>query len=271
MSTKLYDAHVHLADPAFDKHRAQVDADLETIGLGGAIVNGTCPDDWDTVFQVSASNPCYKAAIGLHPWKVNDAPAGWKSDFADRLDRGVELVGEIGLDKWIRGYDLERQIDAFSFQLGEATKRNLPVSIHCLKAIGPLMGLLREAALPQRGFHIHAYGGPLELIPELIELGAYFSFNAGQLRPDRPEVAERIRAVPPNRILIKTDAPAFKPLPEYEAFVLPEAEDEQEVNHPANLKMGYLAISQIRGVSLTTLAAQVEANFLSYFTEARES
>ena len=36
-----------------------------------------------------------------------------------------------------------------------------------LKAIGPLMDILRVTELPRRGFLLHSWNGPVELVPEL--------------------------------------------------------------------------------------------------------
>ena len=45
------------------------------------------------------------------------------------------------------------------------------------------MDILRPAALPRRGFLLHSWNGPMELVPELAQLGAYFSFSAHHLIP----------------------------------------------------------------------------------------
>ena len=125
------------------------------------------------------------------------------------------------------------------------------------------METLRTVELPARGIHLHAYNGPLELIPELVALGSYFSFNAGQLRPDRPKVVERICAVPEHRLLIETDAPDFLPPAAHRAFRF----DDPSVCHPGTIRCGYAAIAKVRGVSFEALASRVEANFLRYFNE----
>jgi TatD DNase family protein len=261
----LYDAHAHLAAPELQLHWPQVSAELEQIGLQKVVVNGTSPADWPAVLELAYSEPRMIPAIGLHPWKINEAPADWQAQFLKALDGDVQVIGEIGLDKWIEGYDLERQQAAFCWQLSQATARNLPVSIHCLKAIGPLMDTLRNEPLPKRGFHLHAYNGPIELIPELVELGAYFSFNAGQLHPGKSKVPERIRAVPAERLLIETDAPDMLPPPELQSFHLPDSDSGQTVTHPATLLAGYTAIADIRGLSLEALAQQIAHNFETYF------
>lgn len=261
MPAAYYDAHLHPAAPSL---LGQIDSILATcseVGINRMVCNGTCPDDWASGLSLARTYPQILPAVGLHPWKVQEAHPGWKEQFLDCLDRGRASVGEIGLDQWIRDYDSEQQKDAFCFQMKAAAERDLPVSIHCLQATGPLMELLRYLELPRRGFHIHAYSGSPDLINELIRLGAYFSFNAGQIKPGRQKIRDCIRAVPKERLLIETDAPDFLPLPEHRMHTL----QDPHLNHPANLLAGYQAIAALRSIDLEDLAEQVEINFLNYF------
>ncbi|MGK0456416.1 MAG: TatD DNase family protein [Zhongshania aliphaticivorans] len=107
------------------------------------------------------------------------------------------------------------------------------------------MNTLRTHDLPSRGIHLHAYNGPVELIPELVELGAYFSFAAKQLEFNSEKVEDRIRAVPIQRLLIETDA-TYR-------------------NDFTTLHNCYTAIAEIREMSLEKLSESVAENFKSYF------
>ncbi len=100
------------------------------------------------------------------------------------------------------------------------------------------------------------------------KLGAYFSFNGGFLEPRK----ERLRqlyantSIPPDRLLVETDAPAMCLPPDRERFTLPDSPDGQPVNHPANLVVTYTALAELRGISLESLTAQVAQNFETLFT-----
>ncbi|MFP4069646.1 MAG: TatD family hydrolase [Opitutales bacterium] len=258
----LYDAHCHWADQRLAGHWKSIDADLRKIGLARAVVNGTSPGDWTPVLELAKRDDRVLPAIGLHPWKVNHAPANWRDRFLHALDHGARAIGEIGLDQWIEGHDIDRQLDAFHWQLQQAAERDLPVSIHCLKATGPLMKALKEAELPERGIHLHALNAPLEVFEQLAGLGARFSFNAGQLKPKHKKAPEAIRAIPSERLLVESDAPDFLPAEVQREFELPDA-----LNHPANLRAAYRAIADLRETSVETLAEQVARNFKRYFLE----
>ena len=177
----------------------------------------------------------------------------------------VRIIGEIGLDRLIQKAPITAQLDAFCWQLDQAHIRNLPVSIHCNKAIGHLMNILRTARLPKRGIHLHAYNGPVELIAELVRLGARFSFNAGQLKPQSKKIVKRVQTVPLNRLLIETDAPNSLPPSELRTFGLPHDIEGNTHTHPATLHDGYTAIGQLLNLTIYELADYIAGNFKVYF------
>lgn len=243
----------------------------DQVGLGNAVVVGTSPEDWADVVALAEKDQRLIPAIGLHPWRVNNAPKGWRDQMLSYLDQGVSVIGEIGLDQWIEDYDIELQQSAFLWQLSLATERNLPTSIHCLKAHEPLLHTLKAANLPARGFKLHAYNGPVDTIRPLLDLGAHFSFNAGQLKPKAKNIRELIQLVPNDRLLIETDAPDFLPPPELREFELGAAatgDSSPPLNHPANIRASYKAIAELSGNSFADLAEQVALNFERYFLAA---
>jgi TatD DNase family protein len=262
------DAHLHLADPRLADRLPAILETYSAIGLTRALVVGTSPADWDRVIELCAQDPRLIPAVGLHPWRVPEAPADWQARLLACLQQGVRVIGEIGLDQWVEGHDLAAQLAAFRWQFALAAGCNLPTAIHCLKAHQPLLETLREVECPARGFKLHAYNGPTETLPELLRLGAYFSFNAGQLKPNAKRILGLIQAVPENRLLIETDAPDFLPAPAHRAFELDGDDPEAPpLNHPGNLRAGYAAIAALRGVTIESQQECVAANFERYFLE----
>ncbi|HEY5751521.1 MAG TPA: TatD family hydrolase [Chthoniobacterales bacterium] len=261
----FHDAHNHLQDEWLDPYRDKVIADLEKIGIGGAIVNGTTEVDWAAVETLAAQHPWAIPSYGLHPWYVRERTPDWRRNLLNQLDKRPCGVGEIGLDRWIPDYDFEDQKAAFRWQLAIAAERNLPVTIHCLKAWGALEEILRNEAVPDCGFLLHAYGGPREMIDSFVKLGAYFSFPGYFLHERKSAQREVFRIVPIDRLLVETDAPAL-PLPDEKVeFPLPSSPTNQPLNHPANIATIQRALAEIRGVTPESLAKSVTANFLRLF------
>jgi TatD DNase family protein len=279
----LCDAHNHLHDAWLAPHRARVLADLAALPLGAAVVNGTCETDWPEVAALCATDARLLPSYGLHPWDVGNATPAWRDTLQRRLDAepGAK-VGEIGLDRWIldrarpddprlagmRRAPLAEQLEAFDWQLRFAAARDLPVTIHCLDAWGPLRDALRTTPRPARGFLLHAYGGPADLARELAALGAYFSFNGAFLAERHAAKQAVFAALPADRLLVETDAPAMLPPRAWQTHALPALADGTVPNHPAHLGAAYRGLATLRGTELSALAAQVADNFARFFGPA---
>lgn len=277
----LHDAHNHLQDEWLLPHLDRIARSAADAGIADMIVNGTHPDDWPRVEALATRFPFVRPAFGVHPWDVGRlSDDTWLGQLEARLATHPRVsVGEIGLDRWIldsarpddprlagvRRASLDEQTAVFLPQLALAAKQNLPVTIHCLQAWGALDELLRTHAVPKRGFLLHAYGGPAELVPVMTARGAYFSFNGYFLDPRKTKQQDIFKLIPTDRLLVETDAPAM-PLPQsWRTHKLPPAPDGSAVNHPGNLDAAYAALASLRGVSLSTLTAQVTANFTRLF------
>ena len=146
-----------------------------------------------------------------------------------------------------------------------AAERNLPVTIHCLDAWGPLLQALRKSPRPERGFLLHAYGGSAELARDFSALGAYFSFN-GYFLGERQAAKRAVFAgLPMDRLLVETDAPAMPPPSFSRPYSLPGLADGNSVNHPANIGAVYAGLATLRHLPLDTLAMQIAENFRRLF------
>ena len=208
----LIDAHNHLHDARLAPYREDIFAELQRLRVTTAVVNGTREDDWDAVSALSREHDFVIPSFGLHPWHVADRTTTWLDTLRAMLVAFPNAgVGEIGLDRWIEGHDLAAQMDVFLPQLALARELNRPATIHCLRAWGSLEELLRKHALPQRGFLIHAYGGPAEMVESFSGLGGYFSFNAYFLDERKARQREVFQRIPADRLLVETDAPDMLP------------------------------------------------------------
>jgi TatD DNase family protein len=287
----LYDAHNHLHDSWLTPHRAKILADLSATNVQCAVVNGSSEGDWNDVAALAADVSRQRGpdsgsrlriipSYGVHPWDVGNRSARWLDDLRARLDADAGAgVGEIGLDRWmldrakpddsrligLRRAPIDEQIEVFVAQLTLATERNLPASIHCLDAIGPLYDILRASKLPARGFLLHSYNGSVEMVANFARIGAYFSFNGSFLDPRKKKLRAVYAAVPSDRLLVETDAPALRLPAALEKFPPFPAPDNSLAGHPGNLVAAYEGLAEIRGCPLTSLAGIVGENFSRLF------
>ncbi len=261
----LFDAHNHLHDARLLPWRADFLTELPALSVRRAVVNGTRESDWPEVAALASETPWVLPSFGLHPWYVNDRSTTWLENLSRFLDVHPGAgVGEIGLDRWIENHDIAAQSECFRAQLALAAERNLPTTIHCLRAWGALWEVLRESPVPARGFLLHAYGGPAEMVAGFLARGAYFSFSAYFLHERKSAQREIFRTLPADRILVETDAPDLAPPLEKNTHPIAD-ETGRPLNHPANLLLAYDALATIRGVSREMLAADVAENFTRLF------
>ena len=275
----IYDAHNHLQDSALAPHLERIAAARPSGSW--MVVNGTHPDDWPRVAELAGALPFVLPAYGVHPWDAGSPrPDDWLEQLAARLESNPRAsVGEIGLDRWIldassannshlqgvRRPTMEEQIAAFVPQLRLAASLNRAASIHCLRAFEDLLPLLRATPRPERGFLLHAYGGPSALVPELVRLGAYFSFNPSFLDPRKERQRETFKTIPADRLLCETDAPAMIPPQTWRTHKLPPAADGAPVNHPGNIEAAYAGLASVRGEDQAALADRIAENFNRLF------
>lgn len=261
----LLDAHNHLHDARLSPWRDAMIDELPRLGLRRAVVNGTREEDWPAVAELAAKVPWVHPSFGLHPWYVPKRSPDWREALIALVDAHPKCgIGEIGLDRWIEGFDIDAQRECFGFQMQVAAERNLPATIHCLRAWGVLEEMLRSCAVPERGFLIHAYGGPQEMVRGFVEKGAYFSFSPSFLQERKAAQRETFRHIPADRLLVETDAPDLAPPPEANPRPLADT-DGKVLNHPANITVAYAALARIRGWSVDELSDRVGENFWRLF------
>ncbi len=261
---KLYDAHNHLQDDRFAGRQAELLAACAEAGVVRMVVNGACESDWPQVLALARQHPVVLPSFGCHPWYVSERTPDWLRQLETLLDRIPSAVGEIGLDRWKPDLPYEHQEEVFLAQLRLAAGRNLPASIHCLQTWGRLHELLRDHPRPVRGLVLHSFGGPVEMVPALARLGAYFSFPGYFLQARKLRQRETFKQVPPDRLLLETDAPD-QLLPEpRNRHPLADAQG-QPLNHPANILAVYEGLAEFLGEQVASLAARVEENFQRVF------
>ena len=254
----MIDTHNHLhqfAEPA-----ATLQQSLAA-GIHLQVVNGTSPSDWPKVRDLTAKNPhSLRPCFGLHPWEVPSRPDNWLSTLKEYLITTPHAgLGECGLDRWKQPYHLPTQLTCFEEQLDLALSLDRPVTVHCLKAWGPLLSCLKiRQTIPR--LLIHAFSGSTESLSILLDLGAYISFNGYFLHERKKALSELYQTLPIERLLLESDAPSMLPPPEYQTNPL-----SNEQNHPSNLSLILPALASLRNISPEALTRQLTKNFNEFW------
>lgn len=277
----LYDAHNHLQDERFGGRQTELLAECVSAGVARMVVNGSCESDWLEVAALAGRHPQIVPSFGYHPWYIHERTTDWLKNLSRFLDEIPSAVGEIGLDRWKPGLAYDSQEEVFIAQLRISAERDLPVSIHCLQTWGRMLEILKSEPHPRCGFLLHSYGGPREMVESFAKLGAYFSLPGYYAHERKERQRETFRAVPPDRLLIETDAPD-QMLPESknaeprmknlcggaQIHPLTDPATGKPLNHPANISAVYAFAATLFNEPVETLAARVEENFLRLFGQA---
>lgn len=260
---KLHDAHCHLQAAELRPHLQQIVDCYRGLPLGQVVVNGTCESDWGAVAELAGRFEFVRPAFGIHPWKVGNVSSEWVNELKRYLDQFPRAgLGEVGLDRWIQDYDFPLQETIFREQLELAAERSLPVSVHCLQAWGKTLNTLREYQTDNFRFLLHSYGGSEEMIDAFSKIGGYFSIS-GYFSLDRKrKQREVLKHIPPERLLIETDAPEMGGEDRFKGYSIL---GDESINHPANIQGVYEFVSELLGMPLETLAALVDSNFQRFW------
>jgi len=221
----VIDTHCHLDAPDFDADRAEVLARARAAGVTDVVIPATGPARWAALLQLAARTPGLHAGLGIHPQLLPEVDPREDDRMLADLDvalgaairapgQRVVCVGECGLDggSVALGASTDRQVRVLEGQLALARRHGLPVSLHMLRAADPLLAVLERGGLPAGGV-LHSFSGSAEQVAPFARLGLHFAF-AGPVtyqKARRPLLAAR--AVPPDRLLLETDAPDQTPRP----------------------------------------------------------
>ena len=257
MNATLFDAHCHLHHEPIAARWPSVWNEMQQVGWGGAIVNGTDTGDWNDVATFAEQHDWATPAFGVHPWRIDHVHDDWLEALRGHLTRFPgALVGEIGLDRVRKGFDRDRQEAMFSEQFALAAKLDRPCCVHCVQAHGRLVELIESVDRPTRWI-MHGYSGSAEMVERFIRLGAYLSFGPATL--GRAKVVEALRATPPDRVLMETDAPYMPADESMSRFEIP-GRGKARWSHPANLIVAYETAADRLGLAVADLTDQVAAN-----------
>lgn len=255
----LFDSHCHLTADAFDDDRDAVLERAREAGVTGLVSIASDADDALEALAWSKGRAGVWSTAGVHPHAAERATPEALRRIRELLDEpSVVAVGECGLDFHYDNAPREAQFRAFHAQVAMAADTGLPLVVHSRDADDEMRAELRADAGEVTGV-LHCFTGGDALLDTAIEAGWYLSFS-GIATFKRFDGADQIRRVPADRILIETDAPYLAPVPR-----------RGKRNEPAFVAYTAQVVADIRGLSLSELAALTRANAQRFYGIAQPS
>ena len=241
----LVDTHCHLGDVLFDGDRDAVVERARTAGVRHVVV---IADSVGATLKAMdlASHYGLSATAGVHPHVAST----WDEAVARRIERAladprVVAVGEAGLDYHYDHSPRDVQRMVFAKQLELAALVAKPIVVHSRSADADMAAMLRDS---HASAVLHSFSAGPDVLRAGLDRGDYISFS-GMVTFKSWTDLEAVNAVPPNRILVETDAPYLAPVPQ-----------RGKRNEPAFVSHVAAKLADLRGIASDELGAQTTAN-----------
>jgi TatD DNase family protein len=236
-----FDTHCHLDMGPLATRPAEVMAAARAAGVEHVLAVAYDRASLTTVPRLAAL-PGVVVALGQHPWVAHEALT--RDELASLIaESGAVAVGELGLDfRMDTAPPRERQIAQLIWQLELAVDLGLPVSLHVRGAFDEMLAVLGRFRPRLRG-SVHAFSRGRALAERFVAMGLHVAFGGAVTQESAHAAHEAALAVPLDRILVETDAPAIA--------VRGTPADAVEPRHVAQVGQ---ALAELRGLAVDELA-----------------
>ena len=208
------DTHVHFYDEwLLPDAEAAIGRALDA-GVGKMIQPDIDRSEREGMFRLTEAHPgVLFPMLGLYPGSVRE---DWEEEIEALLkwrDRGIVAVGEIGLDYHEGKEYADLQKKALRVQLELAAEWNLPVNIHLRDAWEDFFSVLSDCRhLGLRG-NLHCFTASYEIFSRAEKYGDFSVGIGGVVTFRNASLAETVKSIPLEKILLETDAPYMAPVP----------------------------------------------------------
>jgi TatD DNase family protein len=254
----LVDSHCHLDFPDFADELDAVIARARAAGIGRMVTISTRVRRQNELLAIADRFSDVFCSVGTHPHYAHEEPDVTAAELiACTRHPKVVAIGEAGLDYHYDRSPRQDQELGFRTHIEAARETGLPLVIHSRNADEDTARILEEET-GQGAFPavLHCFTGGPDLARRAIALGLFISFT-GILTFKNSTALRAIAAeLPPDRILVETDAPYLAPNP-----------FRGKRNEPAYVVETAKVLAEARGVSFDDIARQTTENFFALFSK----
>jgi TatD DNase family protein len=251
----LIDSHAHLY---LDEFGADISVIMERAVKEGVSKIYLPAIDHSVIDQMLALETGYPEIchpmIGVHPCSV-------KEDFIKELQiaedwlkkRRFSGIGEVGLDFYWDTTFIDQQYEAFEQQINWGKDLGLPIIIHSRQAGNECLGLIKKHQDGNLKGIFHCFSGDATLGKGIIDSGFLLGIG-GVITYKNSGVAESLKEIPLEYMVLETDAPYLTPVP-----------FRGKRNESSYLKYIVQKLAEVKGVSVEEVAAITTANAQKIF------
>lgn len=211
----LTDSHCHLDHLDLAPYEGSLDRLLDAArarGVARFLSIGIDLESSRTQIELARRHAGVFASAGVHPMNGSDP-----LDLAvlEELGSQPEVVGigETGLDYHYHPEAAAAQQDSFAGHLDVARRLGKPIIVHTREAQKDTLDLIRSAGPLEAGGVLHCFTESREMAYAALDLNFYISFSGILTFRNAAQLREVAASLPPERILVETDAPWLAPVP----------------------------------------------------------
>jgi len=226
------------------EHPEREEQEAEAAGVFTLAVT-TTPRAWPRNHELAQRTKHVRAALGLHPQLVAEREN--EIELWDRYLSETRYVGEVGLDAGPRFFkSLDAQKRVFQHVLQRCAEAGGKIiTTHSIRSAKPVLDLVEAHLPPERGkIVLHWFTGTQSEAKRALELGCYFSINAGML--DKERHAAMVQTIPLDRILTETDGPFTR--------------TGERPSQPVDVAIVVEALGRLRGMQAAEMADVIRGN-----------
>jgi TatD DNase family protein len=216
----LVDAHTHL-DACGATDAASVTAIVDRAAAVGVQAVVTIADDLESarwVTEAAGWDPRVYAAVALHPTRANALTEEART-VIERLAEHprVVAIGETGLDMYWPGKlegcaEPAEQREAFAWHIDLAKRTGRPLMIHNRDADAEILDVLKAEGAPETVI-FHCFSSDAAMARTCVANGWLLSLAGTVSFKNARELREAAKLIPPEQLLVETDAPFLTPHP----------------------------------------------------------
>ncbi|MEZ4943466.1 MAG: TatD family hydrolase [Saprospiraceae bacterium] len=209
------DTHAHLYSAKFDYDRPEMVRRAIDAGVTRLYLPNIDAESIEPMLALEAAFPenCFPM-MGLHPSHVQ--PDTYEQELALVEEwlgkRKWAGVGETGIDLYWDKSTLDIQKIAFARQIEWAKNLNLPIIIHSRESNEECIELVKAGQDGRLRGIFHCFSGTEEQARRMIDLGFWLGIG-GVLTYPKSGLAEVLRNIPLEHLVLETDAPYLPPVP----------------------------------------------------------
>lgn len=246
----LIDTHAHIYSEQFDGDLPEMMERAMQNGVQRILLPNIDSGSTQRLWNMVNAYPerCFPM-MGIHPCSVNETIADELKHVETELATGRYIaVGEIGIDLfWDKTY-IKEQIASFEQQMEWAKELSLPVAIHCRDSFDEIFASVEKVQNGNLKGVLHCFTGNAEQADRTIALGLHIGLG-GVLTFKNSGVADAVKNVPMDKILLETDSPYLAPTPH-----------RGKRNESAYTKLVAENLAEVKGIPLEEIAQITTAN-----------